>query len=267
MPGIEKIVMIGAGNLGTQLAKALFRKGKKILQVFSNTSSSAHLLAGQVEAAPVTDFDKITTKADLYIISVPDDVIGKIVKKIYVDDKIIVHTSGSVDMKILQGVSERFGVFYPLLTFSRNKDVSFKTTPLCIEANNNNVENLLTNLAGEISDDVRIFNSDQRKYLHLAAVFASNFTNYMCLVAEDILKIKDMPFDLLIPIIIETADKLIHETPLEAQTGPAIREDAGIIAKHLNMLELDKEKKEIYKLISENIRNLKYRKKQHGEKL
>ncbi len=250
---IRNIVMIGSGNLATQLAKAFHRKGKNILQVVSRRREAAGLLAGLTGAKPVTDLQQLSRDADLYIIAVSDDAIPEIAKAVSLPDRLVVHTSGSVDQEVLKQVSDRYGVFYPLQTFSKTRDIDFSDIPVCIEASDEQCFDQLAALAGEISDDVRKVNSMQRQAIHLAAVFASNFTNYMYRCAEDILKSENIPFDIIRPLIRETAKKAGQQSPALTQTGPAVRNDRRIIEKHLQLLKNDPGKRELYAIISELI--------------
>ena len=250
---VTSIVLIGAGNVATQLGKVFHQKGLNILQVYSRTKNSAEQLASKVDAQAISDLSQLNQHADLYLISVSDDAIGEISAQLKSLSGILAHTSGSVGMEILKSSATKTGVFYPLQTFSKIKAVDFTEIPICIEASDDETEILLFGLAGKISGDVRQINSLQRANIHLAAVFVNNFTNYMYYLGEDFLKEKGISFDILLPLIHETAEKMKHQKPLEAQTGPAIRNDARIILKHLNILKDDPEKQEIYRLISQKI--------------
>ncbi len=250
---LNKIVLIGAGNLATQLGKALHQKGKKILQVLSRTQESADLLAGQTGSAAIINPNHLIKDADLYILAVPDDEIHRISDAITFHEQLIVHTSGSVGMEVLKDASANHGVFYPLQTFSKIRDVSFSDIPICIEASCEENYVSLTNLAEEISNDVRRINSSQRQTIHLAAVFASNFTNYMYAIADEILEKENISFDIIQPLIRETAKKIEKKSPKDTQTGPAFRKDLKIIEKHLQLLKNDPDKKEIYELFSKLI--------------
>jgi predicted short-subunit dehydrogenase-like oxidoreductase (DUF2520 family) len=247
---IRNIVLIGAGNLATQLGKALRRKGKNILQVISRTPHAAGRLAQLTGSEAATDLDRINPNADLYIVAFSDDAIVEMARTVNLHDKLVVHTSGSVPMDVMKNISSRYGVFYPLQTFSKARDVDFSDIPLCIEASDDESFDELSAFAREISNDVRKINSGQRQAIHLAAVFASNFTNYMYHCAEEILKKENIPFDIIRPLIRETANKVEHHPPVATQTGPALRNDMRIIEKHLQLLKNDPEKKELYAIIS-----------------
>ena len=251
--GIKSVVLIGAGRVATQLGLTLIRHQIRILQVYSRSARSASKLAKIVDSDFTDDLSNLNQQADLYIISVTDDSIRQIISRLSLDNKIVVHTSGSVPMEILAPVSASFGVFYPLNTFSKEKNINLSSTPFCIEASDPQTEQNLLDLARLISSDVRLINSQQRAVIHLAAVFACNFTNFMMVNADEILKKQGISYEILLPLINETISKLSAIPPKEAQTGPALRNDREILKKHLEMLTKDPDKKLIYKLISEQI--------------
>jgi len=252
---LKNIVLIGAGNVATHLGMVLRDNGCSILQVYSRTEFSASKLAGILNANFTTSLKNINQEADLYIISVADDAVLQIAKNLNLKENLLVHTSGSLPMDVLEGVSENHGVLYPLQTFSKTRKIDFDTVPVCIEANNQiNFDNLIS-LARQISRNVRKVNSAQRKQLHLAAVFACNFPNMMYFISEKIASHANLDFDMLRPLIMETAEKVMEIDPEKAQTGPAKREDQKIINQHLEMLNNLPEFKEIYKLISSEIQN------------
>ncbi|MEI6820693.1 MAG: DUF2520 domain-containing protein [Bacteroidota bacterium] len=253
MGEINNIIFIGAGNVATNLAFAFHNKGKKILQVISKNLEHAKLLADKVSANYSNILDEINPNADLYIISINDDAIINIASSLKIKNSLIVHTSGSIDMNILQNASTNYGVFYPLQTFTKDIIVDFKNIPFCIEANTSNNSKEMIELAQILSNDVRLINSEERKIIHLAAVFANNFSNYMYLIAEEILSRHDLPFDILKPLIYQTALKVNNQNPEKTQTGPAKRNDLELIEKHLSLLKETPEYYEIYKIISKNI--------------
>lgn len=247
------VAIIGAGNLATRVALELHHKGVTITQVFSRTVTSALSLARMIGCNYVTKPEKITAAADVYLVSVSDMMVGDVLKHINFNNKLIAHTAGSIPMSDLAPFSKNIGVFYPLQTFSKFRDVNFNRIPFCIEANSTKNEKILTKLAGLISTDVRLINSEQRKQLHLAAVFVSNFVNHMYTVAGEIIAEKNLPFDILRPLISETASKIKSMTPRAAQTGPAVRNDRNVIDMHLEMLNYNPELKKIYSQLSDSI--------------
>ena len=253
---INKIAIIGTGNVAVNLSLALKDAGLDIIQVFGRNKIFAKELANKLNSSFTTDFKKITTDADLIILSILDSALSDVVNQINVENSLIVHTSGTTSIDVLKNASINYGVFYPLQTFIKQKRISFDNIPVCVEANN--IENLkrIKQLAEKISKDVREINSDERKIIHLSAVIACNFSNYMYLVAEDVLKKHGIPFDILKPLIIETSEKIKEHNPRQVQTGPAYRKDMGVIKEHLEMLSNFPDYKEVYKLISENLLKL-----------
>ena len=250
---INSIVFIGSGNVATRLAIALHLAGKTILQIYNRSEQRASTLAIKLGVEFTTDVSAINREADMYILSVSDNALEEVINKLDLNDQFIVHTSGTSPMDSLSKFSNH-GVFYPLQTFSTEVSISFKNVPLCLQANSIENLELLQGLAYAISENVQQINSEQRRVLHVSAVFASNFTNYLYAVAEDILGKNDLSFELLKPLIEETAEKLKAHAPHEAQTGPARRNDRKIIEEHLGILAKYPEYHKIYKLISEQIK-------------
>lgn len=248
-----KVVIIGAGNVATHLAKALLAANVQIAQVWSYHYTNAKLLADQVKATAIESLAAIDKNADICLISVKDDAIAEIAQQLIDFKGVIAHTSGSVNIDVLSG-SANYGVFYPLQTFSKDKELSFATVPLCIEANKDATLQFLKKLANQLSNHVVEIDSEKRKILHLAAVFACNFTNHFYALAEEVLTAHQLEFDILRPLITETAAKVQHALPLTVQTGPAIRNDEQTLRKHEELLLQQPQLLEIYKIISESIK-------------
>lgn len=253
---IKKVVIVGAGNVATHLGKAIKNAGFQILQIVSRTENSARAL-GTLLGVPFTSSEgELNKEADLYIVSVKDDAITEALRTFTPPtDALIVHTAGSVSMEILKDFSSNIGIFYPLQTFSKAKDVDFSQIPLYIEANNKHKENELLLFASTFSTRAKLVNSENRAKVHLAAVFACNFTNNLYSIASEILEKAGLTFEDMIPLITETTEKIKSIPPRKAQTGPAIRRDSKVIEKQLNALE--GREKEIYKLITESIQDEK----------
>ena len=247
---IKKIVIIGSGNVATQFALAFQRVNIKIEQIISRNLKSGKFLANKINSLFSSKL-KDLVKSDLIIICVNDDNIDSIVDEL--PDLPMIHTSGSTSIKIFKN-RKNVGVIYPLQTLSTTIDTDFTTTPICVEGNNTFFEHELFILSQRISNKVFYINSDQRQNLHLSAVIASNFSNFCYLIAKKQLESKNIDFELIKPLILETAQKIIHTDPKIAQTGPAKRGDEKIIQKHLSILKDDNYKK-IYKLLSNNILN------------
>jgi predicted short-subunit dehydrogenase-like oxidoreductase (DUF2520 family) len=259
----ERIAIIGAGNLATQLAIAFAEKGVRIQQIYSQTLEAAKKLAEKVNADFTNDLSALVPDADLYIIAVKDSAILEVLENISVEQsQLIVHTAGSVPMNILEGFSQNYGVFYPLQTFSKSRKVDFSTIPICIEANHPSNLIKLQELAEKLTSAVHQVNSDERKTLHLAAVFVNNFVNHFYTIGAEILQDKKLDFNLLKPLILETATKIEAMHPVDAQTGPAKRNDQTIITDHLKMLHDKPELQKIYSFVTESIHQ-SYQKQKH----
>lgn len=249
---ISNIVFIGAGNVAIHMSKAFLKADNKVLQVYSRTIEHAQMLADEVHADFTNDLENIRTDADVYIFSVKDDALPEILRRMPKTSGIWIHTAGSVPLHIFAPYLTNYGVIYPLQTFSKNRSVSFSETPLFIEASNAETRKIIESLATTLSPKVYYLNGEKRQYLHLSAVFACNFANHMYTLAADILEDKGISFDVLKPLITETAKKITEMSPRDAQTGPAVRFDKSVMEKHLGLLK-DEEKKRIYRLLSESI--------------
>lgn len=249
------IVFIGAGNLATNLCKALFKNGHNIKQVYSRTIESALTLASIVDANATNEIADIDDNADMYIFAVKDSAVSTLAQQICKHDsnKIYVHTSGSTPIDVFDTHASHFGVIYPLQTFSKERSVDFSAIPCFIEANDVATYDKIKILAESVCDNVLQINSESRRSIHLSAVFACNFTNHCYALAAEVLKEKGIPFDVLLPLIDETANKVHALEPVKAQTGPAIRFDENIISRHLDMLSSNKQLQDIYNIMSMSI--------------
>lgn len=246
-----KVTVIGSGNVAQHLIR-VFNNSPEIemVQAYARTPQSLlHILPEN----KITDNFNNLKDADIYIISVTDDAISGVASALPFSGRLVVHTSGSVSQNSLDSKNKR-GVFYPLQTFSKNKEVDFKKVPLCLESEYLGDYRILEKLANTIAKNVYPVDSTQRQSLHIAAVFVSNFVNHMYKLGNDICQTHNLPFDILKPLITETAAKVQLLTPAEAQTGPARRNDQTIIQKHIDFLE-DKNMKGIYNILSKSIQN------------
>lgn len=251
-----RIIMIGAGNLAYHLCQALFQSDNDIIQVFSRSLSKAEQLAGTVEALPINDLQQIRTDVDLYLLAVPDSAIELVAHQLQPkldNTSFLVHCSGATPAAVLQTVAPRYGVFYPLQTFTIAQKPDFSTIPFCIYANDVGDEELLEFLARKLSPKVYRLDDSQRAVLHIGAVFANNFSNHLFQIAASILEEKSIPLELIQPLILETARKVQLNHPDHLQTGPAIRGDQNTIDRHLNYLQNYPEYKEIYTLLTKSI--------------
>lgn len=249
-----KVVSIGAGNVATQLTLKLYQLGFDIKQVFSRTLNSAESLSQKVEAKAVTNISSIITDADLYIFSVKDLVLKDIISQLQPNQGIWIHTAGSMPLNIFEGHNLNYGVLYPFQTFSKNRNVDWNNIPLFVEANNKQSLDIIKSLASKVSDNIREISSEQRSLIHLTGVFACNFVNHMYTLSQQILDKANLPLDIAIPLIDETTSKIHTMSPIEAQTGPAVRYDKNVMNYHLSLID-NPQIKEIYKLISESIHN------------
>lgn len=249
------IVLLGSGNVATHLGVALVEAGHRVKQVYSRTGEHAQVLAATLGAAVTTNLATIDVQADVYVIAVNDDALAEVAAQLPSTlSGAVVHTAGSVDMDVLAGHAADYGVLYPLQTFSKAKAVDFSTVPLAVEASGETVLLRLEALANGLSKRVFRCDSKQRLSLHVAAVFACNFTNHFYAIAADILGEYGLDFDLIRPLILETAQKVMEHQPKDVQTGPAVRNDVHTMAKHLELLEANPPLAQLYRLVSKRIR-------------
>lgn len=245
--------IIGSGNVATAVSIALSKSGINILEIFSPNINNAKLLAEKVNSRYVKELGGLCADTDLFLIATPDKEVNNVIHKLPQNQSIVAHTSGSHAL-VHSGINQqRSGVFYPLQTFTKDKEVDFKEIPVCIEASDENTSKLLFQLAKSISNNVVTLNSEQRQYLHLTAVAVNNFTNLLYNHAFTLLKEQNIDFALLRPLIRETALKITDINPADAQTGPARRNDTQTINKHLELLDKHPKFKEIYSLLSNQI--------------
>lgn len=264
------LTFIGAGNVATHLAQALARKSCRINQIYSRTETSAQALASALDCSFTTDLSEISPDSDLYVVSVKDAVLEEVTGTLarYANpDALFVHTAGSMPMSVWEGKARRHGVLYPMQTFSKSRSADFSNVPFFIETSLPDDTLLLQELAGRLSDKVYAASSEQRKYLHIAAVFACNFANHMYAISRHLLRAHGLPFEAMLPLIDETARKVHTLTPTEAQTGPARRDDRNVMERHLEILEEEPELATLYHLISRNIHTYELKDKEENDKL
>jgi predicted short-subunit dehydrogenase-like oxidoreductase (DUF2520 family) len=248
-----RITILGSGNVATHLAAAFKNAGHRIVQVYSRDIQNAALLAYHVKAEAIDGLQDINPETDLFVIAVKDDAIISIARSLAQYKKLTVHTSGATDLMRLSSIIPNSGVIYPLQTLSKNKEVDFLNVPLCIEGADAQITLELEQIAQTISNKVYRINSAQRKTLHLAAVFACNFPNYLYDVARALLEKQHIDFELIRPLILETAQKVQDNLPADVQTGPAARNDQTTMDLHLQMLQDKPGLKMIYELLSQGI--------------
>ena len=244
---------IGAGNLGTHLSTTLVKSGFTISQVYSKTEQSAKTLAEKVHSSYTAEVNDIDTTADIFVVALKDDFFDEVLSKIDFQNKLLIHCAGSLSLSILEKYSSNIGVLYPLQTFSKARDINFSTIPVFIEANSQTNEEMILSIARKISTNVSILNSEKRQILHVSAVFACNFVNYMYTVAADLLESNEILFEVIRPLIMETAEKVMTVEPKKVQTGPAVRFDKKIMTKHQELLNNNKVYQELYMSLSKGI--------------
>ncbi|SFF62518.1 NADP oxidoreductase coenzyme F420-dependent [Salegentibacter agarivorans] len=251
-----EVVILGAGNVAFHLFRAFSEaENTRVIQVYNHLEENLNYFKDYTNT---TNRISDLKSADFYLLALKDDVIADVAHNLKDLPGIVLHTSGAVSLNALENLSN-FGVFYPLQTFSKNKLVDFGEIPVCIEANS--AENLekIKKLTLEITKDVREVNSEQRKALHLAAVFVNNFSNHLYTLGAEICEKNQVDFSILRPLIKETASKIESLAPKDAQTGPAIRNDQKTIEAHLRLLP--KKNKDIYSILTQSIQDF------HGKKL
>ena len=246
-----QIVLIGSGNVAFHLAKAFTEAQIPISQIFGRNTTELQKISEQFSIPFSTE---TLADADLYIISVSDSSIAEVSSLIKNKNVLVTHTSGSVSREALNG-NYRKSVFYPLQTFSKSKNLDYSKIPFFIDAENENDEEILKNLASKISKNVMLANDEKRKYIHLTAVFACNFVNHLYARAKEISDSQGIPFDYFLPLIDETTQKIHELEPKLAQTGPAIRNDEKVLKLHESLLT-DEEKLKIYKTLNESIKKM-----------
>jgi predicted short-subunit dehydrogenase-like oxidoreductase (DUF2520 family) len=252
---MTKVTIIGSGNVAQHLIQAfqnprVLNSQIKLIQVFSRKQNT---LTQLLDADKITTDFKALQPVDVYIIAVSDDAIAEVSAQLPFENKLVVHTSGTVALEALSN-KNRKGVFYPLQTFSKNKAVDFKIIPICLEAENETDLQLLKKIAHSISNSVYEISSEQRKALHVGAVFVNNFVNHLYQIGNEICEENQIPFDILKPLIQETANKIVALSPKEAQTGPAKRNDLKTIAAHEQFLTHENQAT-IYTLLTQSIQN------------
>ena len=247
-----RIVIIGAGNVATILGKLISSANHAVLQVVSRNITHAKELAGILNCDFTDNFNLIDTSADIYLIAVSDDALIEMAKKINLNNKIIVHTAGSVSIDILQNTSSNYGVMYPLQSL-RKEMPELPEIPLLIDANSAETLEFIESFAHSISDKVVRSNDDQRLHLHIAAVVVSNFTNHLYALAEKFCGDEKIDFKMLLPLIKETAGRIELHSAKEMQTGPALRNDFVTLDKHYKVLVKYPKLRNLYLKITDSI--------------
>lgn len=254
----KRIVLVGAGNVATHLGMAWQKAGYEIVQVCSRTPASALELANRLGVGYTTSLEEICADADVYVVMLKDAVLQELIPNIVKgrNNALFVHTAGSMPMNVWENHACRYGVLYPMQTFSKAREVDFTSVSFFVEATGKAELAVLKSMATSLSPKVYEATSAQRASLHMAAVFACNFANHMYALSARLLEKNGLPFDAMLPLIDETARKVHELHPQDAQTGPAVRRDANVMGKHLTMLADEPDLSEMYKIISDSIQKL-----------
>jgi predicted short-subunit dehydrogenase-like oxidoreductase (DUF2520 family) len=248
------IVMIGSGNVATTLGRLVQKNNHKVIQVTSRKAEHAKMLADELQAAH-TDYNGALDKsADLYIIAVSDTALHECVQHYNILDKLIMHTAGSVTKDVLKNVSYNYGVLYPLQSLRKEMEL-LPDIPFLVDGNNEAVVKAIYEFALTLSPDVQVIGDEDRLKLHAAAVIVSNFTNHLYAIAEDFCKKENVNFDLLKPLIMETAARIKYQSPGAVQTGPAVRKDIHTLDKHLRLLSNYPKLRTTYLRLTDSIMN------------
>jgi predicted short-subunit dehydrogenase-like oxidoreductase (DUF2520 family) len=248
------IVIIGSGNVATTLGRLIQKNDHKVVQVTSRNIGHAKLLADELQSS-FTDYNgELDKGADMFIIAVSDMAIHECVHHYNIHDKLIVHTAGSVSKDVLKNVSYNYGVLYPLQSLRKEMKL-IPEIPFLIDGNNDEVIKAIHAFAKTLSNDVQVINDEDRLKLHTAAVIVSNFTNHLYAIAEDFCKKEHVDFDLLKPLIIETATRIKDQSPGDVQTGPAVRKDIHTLDKHLRILSQYPKLRTTYLRLTDSIMN------------
>jgi predicted short-subunit dehydrogenase-like oxidoreductase (DUF2520 family) len=247
------VFFIGSGRIAAHLAEAFSKTDIELKGVHSKTPTHAQIFADKFQIPFFENIQQIPKDADVYILAVNDDQIEVVSSQISVNG-IVTHCSGLKDINSIQG-SENKAVMWPLQSFSKDKKLNFKEIPILLEANSDENYRIIEALSERISHKLIECSSEKRKYYHLAAVFVNNFSNHLFVQAEEILSQQNLNYKLLLPLMIESIEKLNYLSPKEAQTGPAARGDESTMKNHLDLLSENKTAKDIYSLISHSIQN------------
>jgi predicted short-subunit dehydrogenase-like oxidoreductase (DUF2520 family) len=246
-------VILGAGNVATQLARHLHDAGHTISCIYSRDPDHASILASEVEAASVSNPEELPDSADYFLVAVTDQAIPGLMGACRGKKGIWMHTAGSVGMDVFGDDHPECGVFYPLQTITRDHPLRMDEVPILVEGSSPKVAARIMNLAQSISRNVHIMDSEKRLVVHMAAVFASNFTNHMVHIAQQILEDQQVDPDLLVPLMKETIRKASDQGAGASRTGPAVRGDTTTMRKHLEMLESHPEWEKLYTFISREL--------------
>lgn len=249
----EKVVLLGSGNVATQLGSSLKAAGFSIAQVISRNQRTGKSLAKKLGSSYQPTTDTIDRTAQWYLLAVKDDQIRNLVDQLQLANGILLHTGGTIPLDVLKKGASKTGVLYPIQSISVSRNLNLREVPFCIEGNTKTVENKIKQFARKIADTVIPMNSAKRKTVHLAAVFTNNFSNELLVIAENLLKENGLAPSLIKPLFLETALKVQHTSAVTQQTGPAKRGDKKVLKEHMDFLKEKPELLQLYKLMSKLI--------------
>lgn len=255
------VILLGSGNTATVLAKLMTHYQHRIVQVWSRSFSNAQTLAQETGAEAISSLSQITADADVCVLAVSDDAIAGIASQLRLKKKVLVHTAGSVSINVLKNASPNYGVLYPLQSL-RKEATSLPVIPFLVDGNSDEVKVFLHDFAKQLSGNVALAGDEQRLHMHLAAVIVSNFTNHLYAVTEAYCRQHELEFNMLFPLIQNVADRLQEGSAFDLQTGPARRNDAATIEKHLNLLKNDEQLYRLYQTITNSILQMYHKKEE-----
>ena len=247
------IVILGAGNVSTHISRHFHLAGHQLLTLYNRSEQNGILLAKELDCPLVTSLEELPDQADFYVVCLPDRVIPEVTSVLERKQGIWLHTAGAGPLELLEGSPHGYGVLYPLQSLSRERSIAFRTIPILIEGSNPAVESQIQALADSISDRVMQVSSADRLGIHMAAVFANNFSNHMVRIAQQILEGMDLEWELMSPLLEETFQKLQEHKAQDVQTGPAVRGDHKTMEQHLELLRDHPEWQKLYTFISREI--------------
>jgi len=248
-----RVVIIGAGNVASVFGRLISAANHEIIQVYSRSISSAQSLGKELGCSFVDNLEAVDLTADIYILAITDNALQNIQDSLFLGDKLVVHTAGSVSKKVLSNISSQYGVMYPLQSLRKDQSADQSIIPLLIDANKESVLSIIEQFAFTLSSVVSIVGDDKRLCLHLAAVIVNNFTNHLYTLTAEYCKNEEVDFKMLQPIIEQTALRLRANLPADLQTGPAIRNDQSTLDKHIQALSNHPELKTIYLIFTESL--------------
>ena len=248
-----RVVIIGAGNVASVFGRLISAASHEIIQVYSRSISSAQSLGKELGCSFVDKLEAVDLTADIYILAITDNALQNIQDSLFLGDKLVVHTAGSVSKKVLSNISSQYGVLYPLQSLRKDQSADQSIIPLLIDANKESVLSIIEQFAFTLSSVVCIVGDDKRLCLHLAAVIVNNFTNHLYTLTAEYCKNEEVDFKMLQPIIEQTALRLRANLPADLQTGPAIRNDQSTLDKHIQALANHPELKTIYLIFTESL--------------